>query len=166
MKEAYNIWVFSWLIWHSTKSGKLDYSKLPRDFSIESENGAITFETDIPSTEREKLALNAVVAMTGMCFTAFDTAFKKYDKTHPESIPGLSAAKVIVRQIRNAYAHDPIHPKWDVRKTAHQKTFQISEIGLTIDLNKLNDQDFRVEHVNGSVGIAKLLNYCLDNITD
>ena len=66
MKEVYNIWVFSWMIWHGTKSGKIDYSKLPKNFSIESDNGAITFKTNIPSTEREKLALNAVIATTGI----------------------------------------------------------------------------------------------------
>ena len=87
MEEAYTIWVFSWLIWHSMKSDKIDCSKLPRNFSIESENGAIEFKTDIPSTEREKLALNTVIATTGVCFTAFDSAmdeaFSKCDKTLP-----------------------------------------------------------------------------------
>ena len=82
MKEAYAIWVFSWMIWHNTKSGKIDYSKLPVNFSIKSENGAIIFETDIPSSEREKLALNTVIATTGVCFTAFDSAMDEaFDKT-------------------------------------------------------------------------------------
>ena len=170
MKEAYTIWVFSWMIWHSTKSGKIDYSKLPKNFSIESENGAITFKTDIPSTEREKLALNTVIATTGICFTAFDSAmdeaFSKCDKTLPALTTGLSAARVIVKQIRNAYAHDPIHPKWVIRNPNHQKTFQISEIDLTMNLDNLNGHAFRVEDINGSVGVAKLLNYCLDNVMD
>ena len=170
MKEAYAIWVFSWLIWHSTKSGKIDYSKLPMNFSIESENGAITFKTTIPLTEREKLALNTVIATTGICFTAFDSAmdeaFSKSDKTLLAQITGLSAARVIVKQIRNAYAHDPIHPKWVIGNPNHRKTFQISEIGLAINLDDLNGHDFRVEDINGSVGLAKLLNYCLDNVTD
>ena len=79
---------------------------------------------------------------------------------------GLSAARVIVKQIRNAYAHDPIHPKWVIRNPKHQTTFQISKIGLTINLDNLNGHDFRVEDINGSVGVAKLLNYCLDSVID
>lgn len=173
MKEAYTIWGFSWMIWHGTKSGKIDYSKLPSEFSIESESGAITFKTDItdiPSTEREKLALNTVVATTGVCFTAFDyamdEAFKECDITHPAQTTGLSAARVIVKQSRNAHAHDPLHPKWLIRNIYHRKTFQISEIGLKINLNDLDGHVFRVEDINGAVGLAKLLNYCLDNVTD
>jgi hypothetical protein len=170
MKEAYAIWVFSWMICHSTKSGKIDYSKLPKNFSIESENGAIAFKTDIPSTEREKLAINNVRAVTGVCFNTFDSAMNealgKFDKTLPLQTTGLSAARVIVKQIRNAYTHDPIHPKWVIGNPTHRKTLQIIEIGLTVNLDSLNRRDFRVEHINGFVGLAKLLNYCLDNVTD
>ncbi len=170
MEEAYKIWVFSWLIWHSTKSGKLDYSQLPSNFSIESENGAITFKTNIPSTEREKLAINGVIVTTGVCFTAFDSAmddiFSKDGKSNPAQTTGLLAARVIVHQIRNAYAHDPIHPKWYVSNSNHQKTFQIDEIDLAINLGDLNNKDFKIEHINGPVGIANLLNYCLSNVEE
>ena len=143
MKEAYTIWVFSLMIWHSTKSGKIAYSKLPKNFSIELENGAIAFKTDIPSTEREKLALNNVIAVTGVCFTAFDSAMDealgKFDNTLPLQTTGLSAARVIVKQIRNAHTHDPIHPKWVIGNPTHRKTLQVPEIDLTIDLKKLNE---------------------------
>lgn len=170
MEEAYKIWVFSWLIWHSTKSGKLDYSQLPSNFSIESENGAITFQTNIPATEREKLAINGVITTTGVCFTAFDSAlddiFGKGEKSNPVQTTGLLAARIIVNQIRNAYAHDPIHPKWHVQNPNHQKTFQINEIDLTVNLRELNGKDFKVEQINGSVGVAKLLNYCLNNVKE
>ena len=170
MKEAYNIWVFSLMIWHNTKSGKIDYSKLPKIFSITSENGAVEFKTDIPSTEREKLALNNVIAVTGVCFNTFDSAmdevFRKCDKTNPAQKTGFTAARVIVSQIRNAYAHNPIRPKWVIHNDNHLKTFQIIEIDLTVNLDSLNHSDFRVEHINGFVGLAKLLKYCLDNVTD
>lgn len=170
MEEVYKIWVFSWLIWHSTKSGKLDYSQLPSNFSIESENGAITFQTNVPATEREKLAINGVITTTGVCFTAFDSAlddiFGKGEKSNPAQTTGLLAARIIVNQIRNAYAHDPIHPKWHVQNPNHQKTFQINEIDLTVNLSELNGKDFKVEQINGSVGVAKLLNYCLNNVKE
>lgn len=170
MKEAYTIWVFSWMIWHNTKSNKIDYSKFPQNFSIESENGAVAFKTDIPSTEREKLALNSVIAVTGVCFNTFDSAMDealgKFDKKLSLPTTGLSAARVIVKQIRNVYAHDPIHPKWVIHNPAHRETFQINEIGLTVNLDSLNNHDFRVKHINGFPGLTRLLNYCLDNVTD
>jgi hypothetical protein len=170
MQQAYAIWVFSWMIWHNTWSGKIDYSKFPKNFSIESESGAVAFKTDIPSTETEKLALNNMIAVTGVCFSTFDSAmdeaYGNLDKALPIQVTGLSAARVIVKQVRNAYAHDPIHPKWVVRNPTHRKILQITEIGLTVNLDSLNDCDFKVEHINGFGGLAKLLKYCLDNVTN
>ncbi len=170
MQEAYNIWVFTWMIWHNTKSGKLDYSALPEKFSIESESGAVAFTVNIPETEREKLALNTVVAATGVCFTAFDSAMDEIFgilniEITAQQITEFPAARVIVNQIRNAYAHGPIRPKWIV-KNKYKKPCSISEIGLTINLDQLNGRDFQMENINGSVGVAKLLNYCLNNVTN
>jgi hypothetical protein len=170
MREAYTIWVFSWMIWHNTKSGKINYSELPNIFSIELGNGAISFKTTIPLEETEKLALNTVIAVTGVCFNTFHAAmieiFGNFDDKLPIQTSGLSAARVIVSQIRNAYAHDPIHPKWLIRNTTHLKTFSINEIGLIIDLSSLNGCTFKMEHINGAVGCTKLLNYCLENVND
>lgn len=170
MQEAYNIWVFTWMIWHNTKSGNIDYSKFPHDFSITSENGAVTFKVDIPLTETGKLAKNVLIESTGVCVTVFDSAmdeiFGKSEKNNPIQTTGLLAARVIVAQIRNAFAHDPINPKWCVGNQSHLRSFQISEIGLEINLNNFNGQGFHVSHINGINGLTKLLNYCLNNIKD
>jgi hypothetical protein len=170
MQEAYNIWVYSLMMWHYTKNGKIDYSNFPSSFAIQDESGLVTFPVDIPSTKMEKLASNAAKAMTGVIFTAFDSAmdkaFNKSDKNNPAGTTGLLAARVIVFQIRNAFAHEPTNPKWRIYKAKHRKSFEISEIDLTINLEELNGQDFNHSQVKGFVGLTRLLDYCLRNVKD
>lgn len=51
-----------------------------------------------------------------------------------------------------------------IRKPNHKKTFKIDEIDLVTNLGELDGKDFMIEQINGFVGVAKLLNYCLHSI--
>lgn len=167
MEEAFKIWMFSWMIWHNTKSGKIDYSKLSTDFKVVLDKGEMIVKTTNIPAESEKMTTHLIIATTGVCFTAFDNAFDEVLKKNIIITPtqDLLAAREIVNQIRNAYAHDPMSPKWIVYKD-YQKTFDVAELHLKMNFGELNGHDFKVEDVNGMHGIAKLLTYCLNNIKE
>jgi hypothetical protein len=166
-EEAYKIWMFTWMIWHNTKSGKIDYSKIDTNFKVKFDNGEMSVKTTNIPNQSEKIAIHTLIAVTGVCFTALDSAMAEaYGKIDISEKSDFTAMRVIVYQIRNAYAHDPMNPKWVINNPEHRDIFKIEEIGLTIDLNDLNNKEFKVEDVNGLYGIAKLLTYCLNKFEE
>ena len=168
MKEAWLVWIFSLLIWVSIKQGQLDLTKLPKEWTIMSEAGQMQFRTKIPSDQMEKIAYNMLISATGTCTIAFDSAMDealgKKAEQFPEDTTGLTAARAVIYQIRNAYAHDPIHSTWRIRNPLYKKTFDISEIGLTVNLADLDGKAFMVGHIGGWHILGRLLNYCMKNI--
>ncbi|MFC2009166.1 hypothetical protein ACFLUT_03835 [Chloroflexota bacterium] len=165
MREAYGIGAFSWQVWHSTKSGKLGDTILPPSFGIASERGSVQFRLSVPPDERVKLAANLAIATTGMCAIVFDSEMEKAlgPVQMDRAIKGDSfvAARAIVRHMRNAFAHNPIEPEWQVRNMEHRKKLEVAEVELTLDFNELHGQRFDMVDLNGFGGLARLLNYCM-----
>jgi len=172
MQEAYNFWVYHWWIFHHAKHGNIDYSKMSRKFNLQDERRIVTFEIKeaYSPIETEQFAKNTVIAMTGAVFTilnsAMDTIFDPKEKNEAVQTTGLIAARIIVFQIRNAYAHNPINPKWHITNSCHLKMFGIPEINITVDFKKLNEKDLKFSHINGVTGLTELLKYCLASVKD
>lgn len=64
----------------------------------------------------------------------------------------------IARMIRNAFAHDPISPKWSIDKDCRDKTFEIDGI-IKLQTNDLNGINFDWRHYGGPLAILRLSQY-------
>lgn len=67
----------------------------------------------------------------------------------------------IVRLIRNAFAHDPFNPVWDISKSAENQEYQISGI-LSINTSNLHGKRLKREDYGGPIALLKLLEYAID----
>jgi hypothetical protein len=69
------------------------------------------------------------------------------------------ATRAIMYMLRNAYAHDPLNPRW-LCKGVRVGVFRIKAIGFTLDTTSLDGQPWNIAHVNGQLEYFKLLDYC------
>lgn len=170
MEQAYGLWVFTCQIWHNIQNGKIDYQNLDNDFNVGLGNDLVRFNIKIPSQDVPKIASNNAMATTGICFSVFNTAMNTICtnniKKKIDNPTGITAARVIVQQIRNAYSHDPILPRWIISNPIHQQVFVIEEIDLSIDLKALDGELFEIKHINNYQGLNKLFKYCMKSMED
>ncbi len=169
MREAFVIWKFLLCIMACVQQNIIDFSNLPREYIFKSRTGS--YKLDMSPLSRgnfEIISRNSLIAGTSLCVIAFDKAmdiaFGSKDNRFPTDNNDLESARAIIYQIRNAFAHDPLHPSWHVTKEKYLKRFQIGEIKLEVNLCDLNGTDFQVEHVGGDPGLFLLLEYCIKQV--
>ncbi len=169
MKEAFVIWKFLLVITACIQENRIDFSTLPDEYIFKSRTGCFKLDTSSLSSDNYKIiSRNSLIAGTSLCVIAFDKAmdiaFGIKGPEFPVDQTDLTTARAIVCQIRNAFAHDPLHPSWRVLRKIYQKRFQIKEIGLDVDLCDLHGKDFQIEHVGGGIGLFLLLEYCMKQV--
>ena len=64
----------------------------------------------------------------------------------------------VVRLIRNAFAHDPFNPIWDISKSTENQTFDIPKI-LTLKTNQLDGKKVNRMDYGGPLALLRLLQY-------
>ncbi|MFC1980178.1 hypothetical protein ACFLVS_04950 [Chloroflexota bacterium] len=173
MKAAFNIWKFLLIIKVCIQEDAISKSKLPSRIDIHSRTAYFKFDLDSLSNEDFNThARNSLISGISLCAIAFDKAmdiaFGKKGKDFPTDETDLTSARAIIFQLRNAFAHDPLQPTWEVyknKKIKYLKTFQVQEIGLRVNLEELNGKVFQPEDVGGDKGLFSLLEYCIKQVT-
>lgn len=64
----------------------------------------------------------------------------------------------VVRLIRNAFAHAPLYPIWDISKSAQDQEFNIPTI-LTLRTHNLHGVKVERRHYGGPLALLKLIQY-------
>lgn len=171
MKAALRIWIFSIQVNKAIANKKLDLSSLPKEISLRSGPIQYHYKVEIPLTSYNAISRNTALACTGTCAIAFDEAmnivFDKKGKSFPADDTDLTAARAIIVQIRNAFAHEPANPRWEVRNLNSKylsKKFRVVELNLEVDLKILNGKNFAIKHIGGWKGYLDLLLYCITQV--
>jgi hypothetical protein len=84
------------------------------------------------------------------------------EAVHPDpfniSEPEIAAAFQIFRLIRNAFAHNPFAPVWEIRNAWKNKVFTVPNI-ISIDTSDLDKKPVRREHYGGPLSILRFIKY-------
>jgi len=64
----------------------------------------------------------------------------------------------IVRLIRNAFAHDPFKPMWDISKSAKNRVFEIPKV-LTLKTHNLHDKRVQPKDYGGQLALLRLVEF-------
>ncbi len=132
---------------------KIDPSEFDTDHTVLLENGNLRFPTghfsDLDNIIR---AANVSVSLAfGGSALALDKAYEVAGiKPDPASKDGLIKLRTLVYMVRCAYAHGVAEPKWEVRDK-YQQALEVELAGkqITIDLRKLDGQDFNFDQLGG-----------------
>jgi hypothetical protein len=144
----------------------------PANFSNEIVEGPTTLRWPVEARTQEALerwTLNTVLAAMAISAQATDRALddafgtpRPLDWKPPPSAGTMSdrdAARVIMYMLRNAYAHEPMNPRWQC-KGAYVGVFRVKALGFTLDTTALDGQPWNIAHVAGELGYFRLLEYC------
>jgi hypothetical protein len=171
LKVALQIFLFAHYIHILVEKGLISRDQLPSKFSIKAGTGQIFVDFGLNQQATKTVARNMVIACLGMCVNIFDGALEetfqpsiKKFSTKDNSVDDLTAARAIINQMRNAFAHRPERPTWRVKNPNFLRAFQVKQINLTVDLQELNGQLIKPGQVGGYKAFFDLFKYCFDEV--
>jgi len=103
-------------------------------------------------------AQNVYSTALGVCAIALESALQDYGVMNdPQDMSEKGALRSFVYQIRNAFAHDAMFPRWSV-KGAYQRVFDLRRFGIPIliDLSQLDGESLELEQFGGMRGFETL----------
>lgn len=110
--------------------------------------------------------LLAAVAVSAIATDeALDERFGKKTNATLEGATELDAARVVIAQIRNAFAHEPLRPKWACTPGYHQK-YVVASIHVTWNGETVHHQHFKAQDFGGWEAHARLLRFAQDAVTE
>ena len=136
--------------------------------TVGSEDGPqIVEEPDIDYSNLIVDGQNIQVFTLACCCIAIDEAFGSVLKQrNPASDMKDYVAWSIVYQMRNAFAHTPLTPKWDVKKTYKRLySLRLFSQSISVDFSELDGQQFLLDHVGGELALFELIEHCKQTVS-
>ncbi len=171
LKAALQVFLFAHYISVLVEKGLINKDQLPSKFSIKAGTGQIFVDFGLNQQSTKLVARNTVVLCLGACVNTFDGVLEetfqpsiKRFSAKDDSVDDLTAARAIINQMRNAFAHCPEAPVWRVNNTEFQRVFQVKQINLTVDFKKLHKKPIHPKQVGGHQALFALFKYCFDEV--
>lgn len=103
-----------------------------------------------------------LIALSASALTADETLGEVFGKLSAETDDNRRGIRVMVNQLRNAFAHNPWRPKWVVfPKYRHAYSIVLDEGStFTFDATSLDGDGVKSEQVGGLEFWVKLLQHC------
>ena len=146
-------------------SGRLDSSIFQRDVSIFTGSTGLKLPA-FPEGTDEDLKLGifniALIALSASALTADETLGEVFGKLSDEKDANRLGIRVMIHQLRNAFAHNPWRPKWvvfDKYKNAYPIVLD-DGTAFTFDATNLDGDGVKPEQVGGLEFWVKLLQHC------
>ena len=116
----------------------------------------------------EVAAWNQLLAAVAISAIATDEALDETlgQKTNAtlEGATELDAARVVIAQIRNAFAHEPLRPTWACTAGYHRQ-YAVASINVTWNGGLVHDQQFKAEDFGGWKAYARLMRFAQEAVT-
>ena len=163
---------------------KIEHVILFYKFSLGASNLIKTYDKGLPYYEefaylkhklkKEDLELSRTEEKTGAQILEFIGAYLMITQIHKvlliewgqnaieDNDPVKRSIFQVVRLIRNAFAHDPLKPVWDISSSAVDQEFEISDI-LKLKTNDLHGKRLDRSHYGGPLALLLLAEFILKN---
>lgn len=146
-------------------SGRLDASIFQREVGIFTGNTGLKLPAFPEGTDEDlKLGISNIVliALSASALTADETLSEAFGKLSDEKDANRLGIRVMIHQLRNAFAHNPWRPKWVVfpkYKNAYPIVLD-DKTAFTYDATNLDGDGVKPEQVGGLEFWVKLLQHC------
>ena len=177
IRAAIDTFIFNVFLSDAIWEGRINPSSCRDQAIIDVGQHGLSFKRNFSSDDLKLFGQNNVLMSLGIAAIATDTAMDAvFTKTNkPHGITDLGAARVIMFQIRCAFAHDPLSPVWkpDVDRYKHNYCLTVN---VPLDSGELQPRtiDFYPpslagKHLSaldfgGLGGYMALLQFCLEMV--
>ena len=131
----------------------IDKDKFDTDIVITGKKKNISFNHSAFNTYDDLIlgAENSVLLAVGFTSIVLDTSLQAIGgKCDPKDLSSDGMLRRLIFMIRCAYAHDMMHPKWEVRGNyAQTLEIQLQNDILRLDLSRKHGQPFNIEDIGG-----------------
>ncbi len=103
-----------------------------------------------------------LIALSASALTLDETLDEVYGKKSEDDGMGIFGLRVMINQLRNAFAHNPWRPRWLIFEK-YRRAFDIDLSDgskFTFDATDLDGQTVKPEHVGGLEFWVKVLQHC------
>ena len=103
-----------------------------------------------------------LLAVSGSALTTDEVLTDVFDRFDPTSADSITGLRVMVSQVRNAFAHRPWQPSWNI-KPAHRGVFEVAlanGMRFEFDTRNLHGERLKPEDFGGIEFWVSLLQYC------
>ncbi len=139
--EVINILTLAFRLENAFKENLIDEQAFTKSILIDSKKGMGINESTFDRQKLEIQFRNLVLSNIGTLTIAIDTALDATFKSkNPDGTDSINCLRNVFYMLRCAFAHDPIHPKWDI-KEKYQKTYKViilKEIMQKISNNRVS----------------------------
>lgn len=145
-------------------SGRIDAGIFKHEVSVIT-GGAGVFLPSFPEGTAQDLQLGAsnlvLIALSASALTVDETFDQVFDKLSADTDVNRVGIRVMVSQLRNAFAHNPWRPKWLVFQKYRNAYPIVLDNGstFTFDATALDGDGVKPEHVGGLEFWVKLLQH-------
>ncbi len=148
----------------------LDIEPFKKGYRLGTGTGPILQEE--PGLDIDELRVdshNLQVIALGACVITLDETLNTLGPKNADSNDTIDKIRCVIFQMRNAYAHNPLDPEWQVKKENYLKVFNldIEKLSFSLDMNEVNGQRLEADDFGGFAGFFKMVNYakaCLKDI--
>lgn len=146
-------------------AGRLDASIFQHEVSVVTGSAGVKVPP-FPQGTNQDLQLGifnlVLIALSASALTADETLDEVFGKPSTETDRNLLGIRIMINQLRNAFAHNPWRPKWIVFKKYRNAYPIVLDDGnsFTFDATNLNGDGVKPEHVGGLEFWIKLLQHC------
>jgi len=147
------------------EAGRIDRSIYSRDVTIFTGGPGVRLPAfpEATATDLKDGMFNIVlIALSASALTVDETLDEVFGKAASDTDPGRVGIRVMVNQLRNAFAHNPWRPRWLVYakyRNAYPITLDDGST-FTFDATNLDGQPVKPEQVGGFEFWVKVLRHC------
>jgi hypothetical protein len=163
VREFLNNWKFAFMQFVSAKNDMYKHDMLykKRYLSVKGESGKRLIKWECNSKKSfENTIDNQMKGALGLLVTQINSIFEKNwgEQRLQDSDPARRTIRCIIYQIRNAFAHNPFKPFWQVGK-GFRHPFEIPAIGLKLDFKALDGKELTNKELP-MLKLYDLVEYC------
>ncbi len=168
--NALNLVTFAMYIQFGLRSGELpqDIFNRPVRITQNTKDGGVRIEQKWKPEDIMGISTNLANCALGTSVIALNSALEQAFRGRPEkeSSESLRAARVIVYNLRCAFAHTPHEPIWEINNPIYRDTWTIKTpiFYMQLDFNILNSKEFVIDQIGGWQGFFALFHYCIEQI--
>ncbi len=147
------------------QAGRISKDIFTRDVSIFTDSKGLLLPAFPEGTDDElKFGVSNIVliALSATALTVDETLDEVFGKVSTDTAPNRIGIRIMVNQLRNAFAHNPWRPKWVVFQQ-YRKSYPIElDDGskFNFDASALDGDGVKPEQVGGLEFWVKLLQHC------
>jgi hypothetical protein len=151
-------------------SGRINKEIFSREVTVITGNSGVKVAA-YPEGSEEDLKLGifniVLIALSASALTTDETLDEVFEKTSDDTDLNRVSIRVMVNQLRNAFAHNPWRPKWLVR--LHLRNVYPIKLddgsSFVFDARNLDGEQIKPEQVGGLEFWVKLLQHCERAVT-